>query len=203
MESGVRPAAICIEWLTHTYTQAHAYARHTQHNEPDKQLNDSLANKYVCHWGQGIKSVEKPAQKCVRAEMAKCRFPLPLLRLCPAGLFIVWSQIQHLRVANYSYCANLAPSRFDLFFSGSLPSGFGLRLTMHANDGICCRWAGRGSKRRRFFIWGNSDTFSASIFSSFFLGYFGNALMSSLSGRNQAQRDPRTQPESIPIQNAL
>lgn len=125
-----------------------------------------------------------------------------------AGLFIVRSQIQHLRVANYSYCANLAPYRFDLFFClmthHAAPLGFGLRLTMHANDGICCQGRERaggalGRQRRRFFISGAKQRhiFAFPRFFFFCWGYFGSALMSSLSAGNQTQAGPRKQPKSM------
>lgn len=80
------------------------------------------------------------------------------------------------------------------------PLGFGLRLTMHANDGICCQGGERaggalGRQRRRFFISGRTHFCFSLVF--FCWGYFGSALMSSLSARNQTQAGPRKQPESM------
>lgn len=138
--SGLRPVAICIEWLTriHIHTNRHT---HGTHNEPSKRLNDSLANKYVCHWGQGEhkKRQEKPAQKCVQAKcVPSCLYPLS-----PVLVWLIHSPVTNstpTRTATTRIVPIWRPPDLTFFREPPfpLPFGFGLRLTMHANDGICC-----------------------------------------------------------------
>lgn len=98
--SGLRPVAICIEWLTRTHIHTHRHT-HGTHNEPSKRLNDSLANKYVCHWGQG-EHKKKTRETCPKMCPSEVRPFMPVSSVSSpqslSGLFIVRSQIQHLRV---------------------------------------------------------------------------------------------------------
>lgn len=174
--SGLCPLPICIEWLTCTHT----YARYG-HNEPSKRLNDSLANKYVCQAGHKKERMKRNLPKNVSKRIWSPSFPsLPI----PSPPHLCW--------LIHSPVTNSTPTRsqllvlcqfgalqiwpfFCLMTHHAAPLGFGLRLTMHANDGICCQGGERaggalGRQRRRFFYFGgkNSDTFFSSSPSYFF-----------------------------------
>lgn len=77
--SGLRPVAICIEWLTRTHTDTRT--AHTMN-----PANDSMTvwqiNMFAIGAKESIKKrQEKPAQKCVQAKcVPSCLYPLsPIL----------------------------------------------------------------------------------------------------------------------------
>lgn len=90
--SGLRPVAICIEWLTHTHTGTCTVTRTAHTMNP---ANDSMTvwqiNMFAIGAKESIKKrQEKPAQKCVQADgVPSC----PLYRLSPVLVWLIHSPV--------------------------------------------------------------------------------------------------------------
>lgn len=136
--SGLRPVAICIEWLTRTHTGTRT--AHTMN-----PANDSMTVWQINMFAIGAKESIKKDKRNLPKNVSKRSASLHACIFCPHTV-LVW--LIHSPVTN-STPTRTATTRIvpiwrppDLTFFREppfpLPFGFGLRLTMHANDGICC-----------------------------------------------------------------
>lgn len=94
--SGLRPVAICIEWLTRTHTGTGTRTAHTMN-----PANDSMTVWQINMFAIGAKESIKKDKRNLPKNVSKRSASLHACLLCPqslSGLFIVRSQIQHLRV---------------------------------------------------------------------------------------------------------